>query len=132
MTSQCQKLDNPRKKHVETTMHVVPTKTTGFSWFSNYICNHQNNYKMITSLALTTCPKNKSFSLVVINFANMFKWLYTYNNKGHMLTIIVNNYFNNNWIAHKVLNTFHVLVMKVKYHHQHVVGFKMVVSHWKC
>jgi hypothetical protein len=106
-------------------------QTKGFSWSSDCIRNHQNNCKTITSLAFTTCPKNKSFSLNVINFVGKFKWLYTYNNKGHMLTIIFYNYFDNNWITHKVLNTFHVLVMKVKYHHQHV-GFQMVVSHWKC
>jgi hypothetical protein len=30
MTSQCQALNMPRKKHVKTTLHVVPTKPRGF------------------------------------------------------------------------------------------------------
>jgi hypothetical protein len=130
MTSQCQTLDKPKKTCGNYTT-CCAHQTKGFLWSSDYIHNHQNNCKTITSLALTTCPNDKSFSLIIINFAGRFKWLYTYNNKGHMLTTIFYNYFSNNSIAHKVLNTFHAFVMKVKYYHQHV-GFLMVVSHWKC
>jgi hypothetical protein len=43
---------------------------------------------MITSLVNITHPKKKSLSLVVIRFVGSltwFKWLYTYNNRGHTI-----------------------------------------------
>jgi hypothetical protein len=70
-------------------------QTRGFSWSINCISNHfgvfhfsKLKWLQFTSLINTTCPKEQSLSSIVISSISSltwFKWLYSYNKRGHMI-----------------------------------------------
>lgn len=51
--------------------------------------------------------------------------------RTHNLNIIFCNNFSNNGTTQKFPNTPIVFVTKAKHDDQHVMGFKMAISHWK-